>query len=321
VEDAALIVLGVLPVRARQKLAKLQAARDDARALLATLSERRKAVDNALMIAVQNLTAGPPPGNPRDAATRGRLEAEVAAAQDQINEIERAQRARQSALHVADHVLPPIEGWLRNVCDGPVDLSGGSHFVDVVIDPATIMESGETFEAAVARTRNEIYRLGAEMRTIHDAPRPAKEIKAALIAAIDGLAAAGRPTLDLAAGQVRVTWPDGYAMGSGIQPLAASKLICWLLHDEVVAAVTAGVDKMTGGIPVEGRAERVAGIARRIRRLEFEEEILIDSAAAEGVVIDRRGGVPPEVILLIHPKVLAGDLGASPSRPAAIAAE
>jgi hypothetical protein len=301
-EDAALIVLGVLPVRARQKLVKLQGQRDDARALLATLSERRKAIDNALMIAVQNLTAGPPPGNPRDAATRARLEAEVESAQEQVGEIERMQRARQSALHVADHVLPPIEGWLRNVCDGPVDLSDGSHFVDVVIDVSTIMEPGETFEAAIARVRGEIYRRGAEMRTIHDAPRPAKEVKAALIAAIDGLAAQGRPTINLSAGHVGINWPDAGGFGPGAPALSVSRMLSWLLYDQMVAAITRGIGELPDGIPLEGRAERVAGIARRIRRLEFEEEALVEHAAADGVAIDRRGGVPPEVILMIRPK-------------------
>jgi hypothetical protein len=301
-EDAALIVLGILPPKARAKLARLQGQRDDCRALLATLSERRRAIDNQLAIAVQNLSAGPPSGDPRDAATRARLEAEVRAIQDQVNEIERTQRARQNALYAAEHVLPAIEEWLRINSFGPVDLSGGSAFADVVIDPGSLRDDGETAETAVRRIRNEIYRLGAEMRTIHDAPRPASEVKAALIATIDGLAAQGRPSLDLAAGQVKVTWPDGYAMGSGVQPLAATKLVAWLFNSELKAAMIAGIHDLPGGIPMAGRAEREAEIAKRIRRLEFEEETLIEAAASDGITIARRDRMAVEALLLIVPK-------------------
>jgi hypothetical protein len=312
------IVLGILPVRARAKLARLQGQRDDARALLATLSERRKAIDNQLAIAVQNLSAGPPGGNPRDAASRGRLEAEVAAAQDQVNEIERMQRARQHALAAAEHVLPAIEEWVRVNSFGPVDLSGGSNFADVVIDPATIMQDGETFEAAVRRTRNEIYRVTGELHAIRTAPLPAKEVKAALIATIDQLAAAGRPTLNLDGGRVAINWPDGHAMGTGVQPLSGTKLVAWLLHDELVAAVTAGVDKLTGGIPMAGRAEREAGIATRVRELEFWEETLIEAAAAAGVTLARRDHIAVEAILLIRPRF---EVEAEAAAPLAIAAE
>jgi hypothetical protein len=67
---------------------------------------------------------------------------------------------------------------------------------------------------------------------------------------------------------------------------------------------------------------REAEITRCIRRLEFAEETMIE-AAADGVTIDRRGGLPVEVILMIHPKVLADELvrGGAPQAPVAIAAE
>jgi hypothetical protein len=45
-------------------------------------------------------------------------------------------------------------------------------------------------------------------------------------------------------------------------------------------------------------------------------------AAADGTVIDRRGGLPAEVILMIHPRVLADELGGgAPPEPIAVAAE
>jgi hypothetical protein len=307
------IVLGILPPRARQKLAKLQAMRDDARALLNAMGERRRAIDDRLQVAVHNLTVS----DPRDAVSRSRLQAEVAAAQDAVNDIDRAQRARQSALYAAEHALPPIEQWLRNNSDGPVDLSGGSNFIDVVLDPATLMGDGETFEARVARIRREIYRLTAEAQTIRNAPLPPAEIKAALTRAVDRLAEQGTPTLDLNAGRAAITWPDAHAYAPGAPPLSATKLVAWLFRDELVAAVTEGIDEMAPGLPLAGRDQRISEITRRVRVLELQEETLIDAAAGDGTTIDRRGGLPVEVILMIHPKVLADELVVRPGAPGA----
>jgi hypothetical protein len=313
------IVLGILPPRARLKLAKLQATRDDARALLNAMGERRRAIDDRLQVAVHNLTVS----DPRDAVSRGRLQAEVEAAQDAASDIERAQRARQSALYAAEHALPPIEQWLRNNSDGPVDLSGGSNFIDVVLDPATLMGDGETFEAAVGRIRREIYRLTAEAQTIRNAPLPPAEIRAALTRAIDLLAEQGAPTLDLNAGRAAINWPDAHAYAPGAPPLSATKLVAWLFRDELVAAITEGIDETAPGIPLAGRDQRIAEIARSVRVLEFEEETLVEAASAEGITIDRRGGLPVEVILMVHPKCWADELvrEGAPGEPGAPLAE
>jgi hypothetical protein len=40
-------------------------------------------------------------------------------------------------------------------------------------------------------------------------------------------------------------------------------------------------------------------------------------AAADGTVIDRRGGLPVEVILMIHPKCWADELVVRPGAPGA----
>lgn len=80
-------------------------------------------------------------------------------------------------------------------------------------------------------------------------------------------------------------------------PLGASKLLAWLFHDELVAAMTDGIDDHVTGVSIEERNERQAALTVQLFDLECDEEALIEAALAQGIEVHRRPGADPLALL------------------------
>jgi hypothetical protein len=157
----------------------------------------------------------------------------------------------------------------------------------------------ETLKDAILRTRRQIADLKAELNRLRIAPPTPAEVKAAIVAEVDAAAARGTPRITVEHGKVSVHFADqveftnpGTAMsapsGSG------SAFQCWLHHDEVIAALTEGIDdKGKGGINKQQREARSREVEQQIFDAETEEESLIIEAVKEGMEVHRRHDANP----------------------------
>jgi hypothetical protein len=281
-------IVQLLPARARHRYLAMVAAVDDARALLAPLSERNQNLNNTLVVAESALAAADP-----KAPHVARLRDEVVAARTAVDDISAQRGIRLAALARAEAAVAPFASWAEQFRYGPVDvIAEGPGFVDVdVIAEGAQLRGADTWPAAIERLRAERATLEREVQVLRTAPPPLADVLAAIDRAIDAKAQAGRPQLAIAAGgQVAIRWPDIAQFGS-IMPGAASDLLMTIAADHFRSMLHADAEVMIGdrGLPLAGREARIGALDMKIRDLAFAEETLIQAAALDGVEIARLG--------------------------------
>jgi hypothetical protein len=284
----------LLPPRARAKLARLSADVTDARALLNALQENSKVAEHAVMQATHNLEVA----DHHDADHYRRLLANLNSAEAARAAVERKRSARQAALAAAERQLQPILGWLEQFRYGPV--GDREVFVDSDADVTPELGEGETYQDAVDRVRTEFYAVRNQIAEIKAAPLPFAEVKASIEAQVKNMAEGGVPTVSVANGTTRVQWPGDAARFSDSN-LAHWRALCWMHTQPIVDFLTAQAEASIGtsGIPYAERAPRIAELERRLPPLELQEEALIEAAAAEDIIIPRRGDASPMAILMM----------------------
>lgn len=301
-----MLIPGILPPRARAKLARWTAALDDGNALVSAIRERRDAAENAEALAARRLAAARKDvhADPKHIA---RLEAEAEAAEAAVDRCrnEGAQRVRERdrSRLIAETALE----FLRMIgSSGPVDLEEGPRWIDA--QPDVALKDGETYEEAVTAVRRQIYGLQSAIAQLKAAPLPAEQIRQIVTDEIHRLANAGRPRLDIANGQVKIGWADNSTYTLHAPAKGATAMLCWLHRDFFIEALTRNIDQIKGGIPLADREPREMELKAKVRELELREEALICAAEEAGVVIDRRGGIEADILLLLAPKPFETEL-------------
>ncbi len=104
---------------------------------------------------------------------------------------------------------------------------------------------GESLSDAILRLRHEIGMARGELQQIKTAPPPAAEIKAALVAEVDRMAAEGKPRVSIDGGRIAIHWPDVQPYAVSGAALAApsgsgSKMLAALFGDQLKKLLTAG---------------------------------------------------------------------------------
>jgi hypothetical protein len=284
--------IAALPGPARRRYGRLQAAITDAQALVRSNLQREALLEDSLNDIKRRLHYS------TDADTVARLREDLTEFSAELASLGDERSKRNAARGNAEQTLSQLNNFI-----GRLFLDGTPRLRSVAVEASP--RDGESLADAILRTRAAIRAAQAALLAVKDAPLPPDEIKRALTAAIDRMAAEGGPQLDLVGGKVVIRWPDvsefaganaAFAAPSG----GASKLMAWLWRDRLIEALTSGIDEITGGVPAAARAGRIAEMEAEVLRLERDEESLVEMALAAGLEVHRRYGASPLALLGIE---------------------
>ena len=225
--------------------------------------------------------------------------------QDQVRaaqaRLDRARAARDAAGAELEKFafLHEVVAWLKRHAG-----SGGRLAFQPL--PTVKLERGETPGQAVERVRAQLEAIDAEWRAVEDAPLPAGELKARVVAEIDALAEKGRPTVrprDRFGGGVsgvaealRLRTAGGLLVSDMSGPFGI-----WLHREAIIGRLHGEVDKLdlSNALTDEARDSALSRLLDQRLELSFVEESHICQAEAEGTQIARRRAADPRAVLQI----------------------
>jgi len=281
-----------LPARARAKYDDLKATLADAEALQRSLQERiRTKEERASQLAHER-------DHSADGTAQTRLDAELARVRADLDKLERERSKRNSVRANTEQVISRINNFVGELFSGASDINPPP-WPDAVPGP----HESESVGDAILRLRSEISVARSELQRIKTAPLPASEVRAAIAAEVDRMAAAGTPRITVGpAGKVAIDWCDVQAFAAPGQARSApsgsaSQLACWWDRDAMIERLTAGIVDAPGSIPAAERPPRIRESELRLLALEIGEERLVVLALEQGLGIDRRLDVSPWAVL------------------------
>lgn len=299
--------LNFLPKKAREKAIALDEARDAAAAAMrAALNDleagwaRRdgierdaRAAGNLVRTGTVNLSAYPT-DRLRElvsgATDEDRITPLLAKAELEIAERLKPRMDRASETFQAFAVVDELVLWLNDAMRAGVRLADA---------PAVKLKAADPLRE-VERIRGDIAEIEGKLDAADGAPLPLSEIRAAIVAEIDEIAAKGRPILGYTAREVSPIRLDR-ALGlvnSTAGPRVAETLV-WAMKDIITERALA----LVGDLEPENAlsdAQRDALLEKlAAARLEAErmEEAVIVAAAAAGTTISRRREADPRAVL------------------------
>jgi hypothetical protein len=284
-----------LPPRARRKYDDLKALLADAEALQRSLQERVRAKEDRLADLRRRREHASVPGG--DAAAVAKLDREVSAVRADFDRLERERSRRNGVRANTEQVVSRLDNFILQLFSGASDAAAPRW-------PATVpgARAGESIADALVRLRHEINIAQGELLRVKTAPPPSSEIKAALVAEVDRMAAEGRPRVSVDGGKVALHWPDvqPYAVpGAALSAPSgsASRMLAALFPEQLKKLLTAGIVDVKGGIPSAERPRLIREVEARIFALEVAEERLVMAALEAGLEVHRRIDASPWAIL------------------------
>lgn len=184
-----------LSPRARRKFDDLKAQLADAEALQRTLQERVRTKEERLAdLRRRREYASVPGGN---AAEVAKLDREFSAVRADLDRLERERSRRNGVRANTEQVCSRLDNFIMQLFSGASDAAAPSW-------PAKVPgpREGESVSDALIRVRREISIAQGELRQVKTAPPPAAEIRAALVAEVDRMAAEGKPHVSVDDGKV-----------------------------------------------------------------------------------------------------------------------
>jgi hypothetical protein len=291
-----------LSPRARRKYDDLKALLADAEALQRSLMERVEAGhDKRADIARRLDIARVPYGDANAVKT---LEAELAAANTALDRLERERVRRNSVRANTEQVVSRLDNFITELFSGATDAAPPPW-------PAAVPgpHAGESVSDALLRVRHEIGIARGALQQVRTAPPPASEIRAALVAEVDRMAAEGKPHISVDGGKITLQWPDVqmYAVSGGALSApsgGASKMLAALFPEQLKALLIASVGDLSvkGGVPAADRPRLIREAEARILALEIAEERLVCAALDAGLEVHRRIDASPWAILYAEPE-------------------
>jgi len=200
--------------------------------------------------------------------------------------------AMKAVAEAARHLVHRAENFIRS-----------AQSLDPADDERALVKRGETHADALLRVRAFVEELRDRIEAALDAPLPAAEAIAVATAAIDKLAARGRPDVSktIDEGKDPEFVMDGSTFRAGAGNLVAFNgdrvqfdalaLLAWATRDQMVAALEKEIREKSRDGDALSASEREATIAQLRAELlaaERQEEAVITAAAAIGHQLDRR---------------------------------
>jgi hypothetical protein len=267
-----------LPAMASRKLATLQQAALDSRAL----QQAALAATNACRDEVFALTNTSQPDFQL-----------VAAAKAKLASAEALSSARSRATANAHQTLAQLETFLRKLPK--------HEQLQEIHAPGAKLRKGLSIGETVEAVREDLEGLQAELRKVTVAPLPKEDLKATATAYVRELAERGKPAMRTHAGQFTINWrPDTSWERSG-NAMAHVELAAYLAPEAMIERLHADIDALAvddaGALPAHLKAGRVAELEAQIFALELQEEACICAATAQQMTILRRPKANPLAVL------------------------
>jgi hypothetical protein len=264
-----------LPQAARSKYNKLVSEAEDARALVRATVERRKVLEDRYTAAANRRP------DPRyELPDREAHQDELAQARAALDAVEEQLSARNAAQGRADQIVSQLKQFLV------LELRGRIRAASV-----TAPRNGEDIKAAIMRVRAELGTAHADLASAKTTTPTRAELEQQLKKHVQSLVTAGRPSLNIDNGRLVVTYPDQVMFsGSGVYSApsgSASKLFAAIDPDRMYDYLSQWLEDIPAGLTAAERELRVAQLEQHIRRLEQQEECLIEMAQAQGVDVPR----------------------------------
>jgi hypothetical protein len=286
-------LLDRLPLEARRKYRAIVAMKQDVEAVLRNNMERGKEMESMLAGVDTRLVRCDPK---TDAHSIAKLKKERESLRMELDALEQIRAVKNTVRSNLDQTISQLRDIAIPRLVGERSPPLCAHSVSAHPQP------NETLKDAINRVRRAIRVKQIEYANLKAAPLPPADIRAAIVKQVDQLADRGRPALNLDAGKVEISWPDmplfantGQAIGAPSG--SATRLLCWLFHDDIVAALTNGIDQVQGGVSTDTRQCRIAELEREILEFEYEEESLVEQALADGMECHRRFECNPLAVL------------------------
>lgn len=200
-------------------------------------------------------------------------------------------------------LLTAVEAWIKAV--------PRSATIAIFEGPAKKAQKGPLPDAVEA-LRGELLAIWEEISDVRSAPKPSAEIKAALAAYVDRLAAEGQPGLELFVDDLQTinlpktrvslhTFLVGGSAGVAAGDVPdATKLLIWLCRDLMVERLEALVDGLAEddvALSAAERTERLAALETRKLEVERREADLLHLADEAGTPIMPRRDMNPAAFL------------------------
>lgn len=253
-----------------------------------------------------------------DSRANERVEAEIEEAERLASELKAdVARLRQRAHQVRERpeiaLAHAIERFLLAHM-GDANFPGNQRLVDAEETRPPKLAKNETRESAVARIRNQIAELHAEMHAVRSAPIPSSEAFAIVEGQVNRLAVLGQPDvfqivehgqpgLEFARQDLALLTRNNEAgihvQGQIVDTLA---VVAWAFRDEILAKLKREIDQVADDANAFGRAERAAKLdelAAAVLAAERDEEAVIVMSEAAGVdqAIARRADADVRAVL------------------------
>jgi hypothetical protein len=311
-------MLAAMPACARRKYRSLESSIADAGALVKSCMAHETELEGRLA----DLHGRFRSTDPKDGARIGELNRER---EDLAADLQAArdERAKRNAVRASTEQI--VSQLRYNFLSS--ENCHGSWGLRAYAGPPAKPREGESLGDAIRRVRSEIARIQAAIAHTKQAPPAPAEVKSFLAGEVDRLAREGRPTVSFDAGKVKLHWTDVQEFAVPGSALAApsgsaSKMFCWLFHDQILQALTAGADAIEGGLTATERAARLAELQGDLLLAERAEEQLIEMALAAEIDVHRRRDASAYALLGIELITEAEAIAAHQAKtPAAHAAE
>ncbi len=280
----------VLPVAARDKIAALRSAADDAEVLASTSTARLNDLQKAL--------ASIRKADDADAEAVKQVEEARAEAQHALD-LERAvQQKHQARRTELMQTCSQIAGWTRGAY--------GGEFVVKKVTVKLKAELGETAVTAISGIRSAISSTRGEMVRVNTAPLPKATVKKLAAEYVQEMVGRAAPKLRVQGEKFTADFTNKTSFGFGRSE--AVTMLAWLdpagftkrLHAEIDAQYTDA-----GAMSAYAKAARLAQLGEELDQLEREEEAMIVLAAEGGQTIPRRHDASVLAVLGIVPKSAA----------------
>ena len=251
----------------------MQAA-EDARAL-AFAAKERVSVLEAKVVQLHNAQAGA---------------VELAKAAEQHERAQDLQQSRYHAWQQQEELVTRVRAWLNELPRGTQLETVSMPLINLNGTPAVV----------IGGLRTQIANLVSEHRSIKLAPAPLDDAKRQVRELVAMLGTKGKPVIRTQFGELHVHgWQSDEQYGPTFYDATISTL-CWLMPDTVIARLDEAIEALphsTDALPMSERGSRLAEIEAQIFNLEIQEEAVIERAAKDGIVIERRFDQSPASIL------------------------
>lgn len=264
----------MIPDVATKKLAALVQAAEDARAL-AFAAKDRVAVLEGKVLQLVNAHAG---------------EVELAEAEEQAERAADLQQQRYRHWQDTETLVTRVTAWLTEL---PRNVT-----LETAPAPAVAMNGSPA--VVVGGLRTQIANLLAEFHQVKLAPAPLDDAKRQVRELVAMLGTKGKPTIRTQFGELHVHgWQSDEQFGPTFHDMTIATL-CWLAPQMVIDKLDEALEALPhndDALPLSARASRLAEIEAEIALLEIQEEVVIERAAKDGIILERRHDQSPASIL------------------------